>query len=131
MSDDVFDRIAKTISRAVPRRDAVRALAGTSLAGIAGSLGLGEAAGKHHHHHHHRRCRKPRQTCGGKKKCCGDNIACHEFPTATCSTLTGRHCCGLEGAPCNYDSSFNDCDCCDGLFCGGTTGEGRCQEQPV
>ncbi len=125
MDGSHFDRIARTLAAGFPRRDALKAIAASGVATLGSRLGFEEtASGKK------RRCRKRRRTCGGKKKCCGKNTACRSFPTATCTTLSGRHCCGLEGAPCNNDPAINNCDCCDGLFCGGFEGQGRCQEEP-
>jgi hypothetical protein len=126
MDGNRFDRITRSLVARLPRRDAVRALASAGLATLATRIGLEETiAGKK------KRCRKRRRNCGGKKKCCGKNTACRNFPTPTCTTLSGRRCCGLEGAPCNNDPNINNCDCCDGLFCGGIQGEpGRCQEEP-
>ena len=120
-----FDRIARMLAAGLPRRDALIALTASGAA-LDSRLGFEEtAAGKR------RRCRKRRKSCGGKKKCCGKNTACRSFPTPTCATLSGRRCCGLEGAMCS-NQDFDACDCCDGLFCGGPVGEpGRCQEEPV
>ena len=126
MDGSRFDHIAKSVAADFPRRDALKALAASGVAALGSRLGFEEtAAGKR------RRCRKRRRTCGGKRKCCGKNTACRSFPTATCTTLSGRHCCGLEGAPCDNDPAINNCDCCDGLFCGGFEGQGRCQEEPA
>ena len=126
MDGNRFDRITRTLLASLPRRDAVKALAASGVATLGARLGVEETiAGKK------KRCRKRRKTCGGKKKCCGKNTACRGFPTPTCATLSGRRCCGLEGAPCSNDPAINNCDCCDGLFCGGFIGEpGRCQEEP-
>ena len=125
-----FDFIVKTLIANTPRRDAIKALASGTLAAVAVKFGAdGTDARKKK-----RRCRDRRRTCGGKKKCCGQKsglIACREFPTTTCTTLSGRHCCGLEGAVCSNEPAINNCDCCDSLFCGGIAGqEGRCQEEP-
>ena len=126
MDGNRFDRIARTLAAALPRRAAVKTVAASAVAAVGARLGFEETvAGKK------QRCRKRRKSCGGKKKCCGKNTACRGFPTDTCLTLSGRRCCGLEGAPCNNDPGINNCDCCDGLYCGGLIGEpGRCQEQP-
>jgi hypothetical protein len=122
--------IVKTLITHAPRRDAIKTLASGGLAAVGIKLGVDATdAGKKK-----RKCRQRRQTCGGKKKCCGHKsglTACRQFPTTTCTTLSGRFCCGLEGAVCNNDLTINNCDCCDGLFCGGIPGqEGRCQEEP-
>lgn len=119
-------RLAGKISESTPRRVALRLLGATGFATIASRLSEEEADAKKKK----KRCRKRRQICGGKKKCCGTDTACREFPTATCTTLTGRLCCGLEGAACDNSTGINNCDCCDGLFCGGV-GIGQCQEEPA
>jgi len=111
--------MAAAISESTPRRVALRLLGATGLATIASRLGDEEADGRKKKK---KRCRTRRQTCGGKKKCCGADTACREFPTATCSSFTGRLCCGLEGAVCDKSFGINACDCCDGLFCGGVSG---------
>ena len=128
MDGNRFDRITRTLVTHLPRRDAVRALTSTGLASLATRLGFEETeAGKKKK----KRCRKRRRKCGGKNKCCGKKTACRSFPTPTCATLSGRRCCGLEGATCS-NQDFDACDCCDGLFCGGMVGDqGRCQEEPV
>jgi hypothetical protein len=124
-----FDFIVKTLVAHAPRREAIKALTSGTLAVVAAKLGVDKTDARKKK----RRCRKRRQTCG-RKKCCGHKsglVACREFPTTTCTTLSGRFCCGLEGAACSNDPSINNCDCCDGLFCGGLPGqEGRCQEEP-
>jgi hypothetical protein len=129
MDGNRFDFIVKTLIAHAPRREAIKALAGGGLAAVAVRFSADETDARKKK----RRCRKRRQTCG-KKKCCGQKsglVACREFPTATCTTLSGRHCCGLEGAVCSNDLDINNCDCCDGLFCGGVPGqEGRCTEEP-
>lgn len=130
MGGDRFDFIVKTLLPHAPRREAIKALAGGALSVVATKLGAGDTDARRKK----RRCRERRKPCGGKRKCCGRKsglTACREFPTATCTTLSGRFCCGLEGAVCSNDPAINDCDCCDGLFCGGIPGqEGRCQEEP-
>jgi hypothetical protein len=119
-----LDEVAKKLIANVPRREAVRTLAGGISVALATRLGLGradvEAAD----------CRRRRRLCNRSGQCCGNKTACREFPTATCPTLSGRRCCGLEGASCSNDLDKNNCDCCNGLFCGGVTGRGVCQEEP-
>ena len=127
MDGSRFDRIARALAPGLPRRAAVKAFAGSGVAAVGARLGFEEtAAGKK------KRCRKRRKSCGGRKKCCGQNTACRSYPTQTCATLSGRRCCGLEGAPCGSEPTLSNCDCCDGLFCGGPVGQPRrCQEEPV
>jgi hypothetical protein len=131
MNGNRFDFAVKSLVAHAPRREAIKALAGSGLAAVAANFDIHDIfAGKKRK----RRCRDRRARCGRKKKCCGHKIgltACRQFPTANCTTLSGRFCCGLEGAVCSNDLAFNNCDCCDGLFCGGIPGEeGRCQEEP-
>lgn len=126
MNERRFDRLTKALSDRAHRRTTLKAFAASVLTTLGASIGLDEAGAKKKK----RRCRKRRQACGGKKKCCGGDTACREFPTLTCSTLTGRRCCGLEGAECDNAPGINNCDCCDGLFCGGVEGLGLCQEEP-
>lgn len=128
-----FDRMIKTLAAALPRRDALKSLGASGVAALGSRLRFHDSAeGKKKKKKKKKdRCRDRRQSCGGKKKCCGKNTACRSFPTPTCMTLSGRRCCGLEGAPCSNDPDINNCDCCDGLFCGGFIGEpGHCQEEP-
>ncbi len=128
MDGTLFERLSKALSDVAHRRTTFKALAGTGLASLGAPLVFDEAGAKKKKK---RRCRKRRQSCGGKKKCCGGDTACREFPTLSCTTLTGKRCCGLEGAVCDNTPGINNCDCCDGLFCGGVEGPGRCQEEPT
>ena len=122
------DQIAHALVNHAPRRDAIKTVAGSGAAALAAWLGFGDVAARNKK----KRCRKRRQSCGGRKKCCGANTACREFPTITCSSLSGRRCCGLEGAPCDKPMIGDSCVCCDGLFCGGPVGaQQRCQEEVV
>ena len=124
-----FDRLTKTLVASLRRRDALRTLAASGFATLGVSFAFEAIKAKKKNKK--RRCRKRRSKCGGKIRCCGENNACRSFPTASCLTLSGRYCCGLEGAPCSNEPTINNCDCCSGLFCGGIMGEpGRCQEEP-
>jgi hypothetical protein len=123
-----LDRIATALLSRLPRRGAVQAVAGSGVGIALSRLASNAAQAKQQHKP---RCRKRREKCGGKKKCCGKQLACGTFPTMTCDSKVGKFCCGLEGAPCNNDPSFNNCDCCDGLYCFGLPGQpGQCSEQP-
>ncbi len=130
METTPLKRIAVAISDSTPRRVALRLLGATGFAAIAARLS-DEDVDARKKKKRKKRCRQRRHACGGEKKCCGANTACREFPTASCTTLTGRLCCGLEGAECDNSIGINNCDCCDGLFCGGIDGIGRCQEEPT
>ena len=126
MAGTLFNRIAATLAERAPRRETVKAFAGSSLAAVSAAIGMDGAGAKK------KKCRKLRKSCGGKKKCCGQGsglIVCREFPGEECDTQSGRRCCGLEGAECNND--FGHCDCCPGFFCSGITGFGSCQEEPT
>ena len=119
-----LDKVARKLIATIPRREAVRTVAGGISVALATRLGIGGAdveAGN---------CRRRRRSCNRSGQCCGKKTACRDFPTATCPTLSGRRCCGLEGASCSNDPNKNNCDCCNGLFCGGFTGRGVCQEEP-
>jgi hypothetical protein len=120
-----FDRIARTLFGNLPRREAVRAVAGTGLAAVAGSLGFTEAISKKKKKKKPR-CRKRLQQCGGKKKCCNKSgsIRCQELVKPSCNEFPGRRCCGQEGSPC--DSSNLTCDCCGTLCCQGGVCQGFC-----
>jgi hypothetical protein len=118
-----LDQVARKLIANVPRREVVKTLVGGLSVTLAAKVGATEVAAGD--------CRKRRRACTRGGQCCnGKKTACRKFPTATCSTLTGRRCCGLEGAPCSNGLGKNNCDCCDGLFCGGVTGRGVCQEAP-
>jgi hypothetical protein len=119
-----LDQVAKKLIANLPRREAVKTVAGGISLALAARLGMGGAnveAGN---------CRNRRRSCNSRGQCCGKKTACREFPAGKCPTLDGRRCCGLEGARCSNDPDKNHCDCCDGLFCGGVTGRGVCQEEP-
>jgi hypothetical protein len=136
MGGSLFDRITRTLVDTAPRREAVRALAGSGLAAVAGGLGLGEVAAKKRRK---KRCRRIGQHCGGKRKCCNGSglVRCEEFPVLDCPDISGFYCCGQVGAKCDPDfgeprgpdpETFGNCSCCSPLFCGRqTNGEFRCQ----
>jgi hypothetical protein len=149
MDGKQFDQIVKILSNFTLRRDALKSLVG---AAVAASLGIAETSAKKKKKKKGRKkkkkrtddvvvpppppppppCVNRRQPCGTGAKCCGEElglVACRQFPTVTCPTLSGPRCCGLEGADCDNSVGINNCDCCDGLFCGGTTGIGKCQEE--
>jgi len=118
-----LDQVARKLIANIPRREAVRMLAGGLSATLATRFGASEVAAGD--------CRKRGLPCTRGGQCCNaKKTACREFPTATCDTLSGRRCCGLEGAPCKNELGRNHCDCCDGLYCSGVTGTGVCQEDP-
>lgn len=122
MDGNRFDRISRSLIARLPRREAVKALAGSGLVIVAARLGLEEMDARK------KRCRKQGRSCGGKKKCCGNKLKCQNITKPGCDHVTGKRCCGLEGAVCNNDADNNShCDCCDGFFCSGTTGLGHCQ----
>ncbi|MFN8664034.1 MAG: hypothetical protein U0075_19245 [Thermomicrobiales bacterium] len=137
-----FDRLVRSLSDRLLRRDALRALAGGGVVLAAGGSSDDAAARKKKH----KRCRKPGATCGGRKKCCqGDGTAlCQDTPNTQCQgvTLSGNVCCGAEGTIC--DPSFGtpitpmdpgsrgNCSCCADLFCGEQPdGSFRCQTEPT
>ncbi|MGH2616075.1 MAG: hypothetical protein ACRDJC_12605 [Thermomicrobiales bacterium] len=138
MDGDLFDHFAKNLAGQAPRRDAVRAFAAGGLATVGSRLFPIEAGAKKK-----RRCRKFGQTCGGKKKCCKKKgpASCEEFGNSECFDveLTGRRCCGQEGAICNPNfgtpgssnpDTFGNCSCCQQLFCGKQpNGQFRCQSE--
>jgi hypothetical protein len=118
-----LDQVARKLIANVPRREAVKTLAGGLSATLAARFGATKVAAGD--------CRKRRRSCSRGGQCCGGKkTACREFPTSTCLTLDGRRCCGLEGASCSNDPDKNHCDCCDGLYCSGISGRGVCQEEP-
>jgi hypothetical protein len=149
LDGSLFDRIAKAVANVTPRREAVRTIAAGGLAAAAAKLGIAwtiaddKKKKKKKKKRRRRRKQKPqtpltclarREPCGGEAKCCDHEsglTACREFPTETCLTKSGFLCCGLEGAPCDNTVGINNCDCCDGLYCGGLAGQpGKCQEAP-
>ncbi len=121
MDGNRFDRMTRTLFASLPRRDAVRALAGSSVAAVAARISLLEADARK------RRCRKQGRRCGSKKKCCGNKLKCQNITKPECDHVTGKRCCGLARAVCSNDPGHNHCDCCDGFFCSGTSGPGHCQ----
>ncbi len=126
MDGNRFDRLTRTLVANLPRRGAVKALAAASIATLSAKLGAVEIeAGKK------RRCRKLGRPCGGKKKCCGNKLKCQNITKPECDHITGKRCCGLAGAICSNDPGHNHCDCCDGFFCSGTSGQGQCQSTPT
>ena len=135
-----FDRLVRSLSDRLLRRDALRVLAGGGV--VLASGAADDAAGKKKR----RRCRKPGATCGGRKKCCQGNGAtlCQSAPNPQCQgvTLTGNFCCGVEGTVCDPDfgtpvspidpGSRGNCSCCADLFCGQQPdGSFRCQTEPT
>ncbi len=139
MDGTTFDRFVKALAGSVPRRAAVKALAGGGLAAAGATAGVHELDAKNKKK---KRCRKPGQTCGGQKKCCKDKGAtvCQDFSSSLCLgvTLSGNRCCGLEGTICDPGfgtpveidpiNAVGNCSCCDPLFCGKQLdGKFRCQ----
>lgn len=129
-----FDRLARLLAGSSPRRTAVRVAAGAGLTALVAKIGGGEAAAKKKRK---KRCRRFGQTCG-KKKCCKTNgpAKCQEFANQECLgvALSGKRCCGLEGARCdpNFGDAdlFGNCSCCHPLFCGQQpNGQFRCQAE--
>lgn len=134
-----FDRLIRTISDRVLRRQALRALAGGSVVLAAGVADKDAAEGKNKR----KRCRKPGGACGGRKKCCQGKgaVLCQEFSNPLCEgvSLTGNRCCGVEGTVCDpefgtsltpTEGSHGNCSCCAGLYCGKQTdGSFRCQTE--
>jgi hypothetical protein len=119
-----LDQVARKLIANVPRREAVKTLAGGLSATLAARFGATEVAAGD--------CRRRRRSCTRGGQCCGGKkTACREFPTPSCPTLSGRRCCGLEGASCSNDPAKNHCECCDGLYCGGDNSRGVCQEDPT
>jgi hypothetical protein len=143
MDGNLFDRITKTLADSAPRRAAIRAGAGATLATALASIGSVADAKKKK-----RRCRHVGQTCGSsskkrRRKCCNESglIRCELFPTETCPTLSGFHCCGQLGSDCDPNfgtplkfspSAHGNCSCCDPLYCGEQLdGSFRCQNEPT
>lgn len=129
MNGNVFDRITRSLAGSSPRREVVRIFAGSGLSALAARLGSDEASAKRKK----KRCRRRQQACGGRKKCCNTSglVRCQDFPTSKCLGLTGRHCCGVEGARCDLNASeFGNCDCCgEEFFCVPENGGGRCRSE--
>jgi hypothetical protein len=130
MDGSLFDRITKKLADSAPRRAAIRAGAGATLATVLASIGSVADARKKRK----KRCRHVGQTCGssskkGRRKCCNESglIRCEQFPTETCTTLSGFYCCGQVGSICDPNfgtplkmspSVHGNCSCCDPLYCG-------------
>ena len=128
MDGNRFDRITKSLITSLPRREAVKALAAGGLAAAIARLASGETTAKKKG----RRCRDQGQMCGGDKKCCGHKIKCQNITKMGCDHVTGKRCCGLEGAVCNNDADSNShCVCCDGFYCTGIAGLGQCTSTPT
>jgi hypothetical protein len=135
MDGELFDRIAKHLAGLTPRRDAVKVVAAGGLASVGAGLLKVHATAKKKKKN---RCRKFGQTCGGKNKCCKNKgpASCQEFDNQECFgvDLSGKRCCGLEGAICNPNfgdpGAFGNCSCCHPLFCGQQPGgKFRCQNE--
>ncbi len=134
-----FDRLVRSLSDRLLRRDALRALAGGGVALAAGSADDEASAGKKKR----KRCRKPGAACGGRQKCCQDDGAalCQAFANTLCRGVdrTGNRCCGADGTICDPDfgtplaktpGSHGNCSCCNGLYCGKQPdGAFRCQTE--
>ena len=120
-----LDQVARKLIANVPRREAVKTLAGGLSATLAARFGASDVAAGD--------CRKRGRSCTRRGQCCGgQKTACREFPAGKCPpTLDGRRCCGLEGASCSNDPDRNHCDCCGNLYCSGVSGRGVCQEEPA
>jgi hypothetical protein len=92
-----FDRLVRSLSDRLLRRDALRALAGGGVVLAAGATGDDASARKKKH----KRCRQPGASCGGRKKCCQDSgtALCQAFNNPLCTGigLIGNVCCGTEG----------------------------------
>ncbi|MFN8594436.1 MAG: hypothetical protein U0031_23540 [Thermomicrobiales bacterium] len=126
MTHRSFDRFAPILSGVAHRRTTILTALGGIAAAVTGTGMLPEETTAKK-----RRCRNRLQSCGGKKKCCdsGGPNACREYPGTNCPALTGKKCCGLEGARCTrQDPPGVHCECCDDLFC---NLEGRCQSEPT
>lgn len=131
-----FDRLAKLLAGSSLRRTAVRVAAGAGLTALVARFG-GDAAVAKNKKKRKKRCRKFGQTCG-KKKCCKTNgpAKCQQFGNQECFgvELSGKRCCGLEGARCNPNFGdpglLGNCSCCHPLFCGQQpNGQFRCQTE--
>lgn len=134
-----FDRLVRSLSDRLFRRDALRALVGGGAIVAAGAADDAAARKKKRP----RRCRKPGGACGPRKKCCqGDGATlCQAFDNPLCQGvgLLGNVCCGVEGTVCDPDfgtplaqtpGSHGNCSCCTGLYCGKQTdGSFRCQTE--
>jgi hypothetical protein len=140
MDGSLFDRITKLLIDAAPRRQAVRAAAGASLAAVAARFGVDDAGARKKKRK--KRCRKIGQTCGsGNGKCCNNSavVRCEEFSNLWCQgvELTGFRCCGQVGARCDptfgttidpSPISGGNCSCCADFYCGKQLdGVYRCQ----
>ncbi len=121
-----LDQVAKKLIASIPRREAVKTVAGGISVALVARLGMGGAdveAGD---------CRKRRRSCNRRGQCCGKKTACREFPTATCSILerasllrTGR---GIGAA---MTRTRTTAIAATGSSAAASTGRGRCQEEPV
>ena len=134
-----FDRLARSLSGQLLRRDALRALVGGGLLLAADAPDENTAARKKKR----KRCRKPGKACGGRKKCCQKNgtALCQATPNPLCQgvELTGKFCCAVEGTICDPNfgtpliptpGSHGNCSCCADLYCGQQTdGSFRCQTE--
>ncbi|MBL8126487.1 MAG: hypothetical protein JNM64_02545 [Chloroflexia bacterium] len=134
-----FDRLVRSLSDRLFRRDALRALVGGGVVVAAGAADDAAARKKKRP----KRCRKPGATCGPRKKCCqGDgSTLCQAFANPLCQgvDLTGNRCCGVEGTICDpefgtsliqTDGSHGNCSCCADLYCGEQLdGSFRCQTE--
>ncbi len=120
MDGKLFDRITRTLASSAPRRATLRATAAAALAGMSASIGGQITEAKKNRKNKKKRCRDLRQKCGGGKKCCNGSglVKCREVTDPLkpqCDGVSGRRCCGLDGAKC--DANGDDCQCCEGLRC--------------
>lgn len=133
-----FDRLVRSLSDRLLRRDALRALVGGGVVVAAGAADADARKKKRP-----KRCKKPGGACGPRKKCCQGEGAtlCQAFANPLCDgvDLTGNRCCSVEGSLCDPEfgtplaktpGSHGNCSCCANLYCGKQTdGSFRCQTE--
>jgi hypothetical protein len=128
MPSNPFRNLTGTLARLAPRRETLKTLAALGGAALGSRLAVADSEAK-------KKCRKRQQKCGGEKKCCGRQsglVACRQFPSTECPSLSGRRCAGLESAPC--DRANGNCDCAPGFRCVAVdvgANAGTCQETPI
>ncbi len=116
MDGSRFDCVLRSLATGTPRRTVLKGLVGGSLAAALGLRAPDASA---------RACRERQRRCRNVDQCCGGKAACQRTTKLTCS-LSGKRCCGKEGAMCSVEA--DGCDCCDNLLCNPIPGGGgtRC-----
>jgi hypothetical protein len=111
---DRFDRLARNLTRAMPRRGLL-GLAALALPGALVVAGSAAAGGK----------KGLRAKCSGGDTCRGDLMCGKPTTRHSCGSSIprrGKWCCVAPGDRCN-----GECDCCGNNYCGGN---GRCIRNP-